>query len=134
MNITIRKLNIENIFKKVKENIKQKIWVINMPHTHTHAHAHTHTHTHRYIYKTYIYIYIYVYIYIYIYKYIYIIYNIYIYIYILWLHIYYAHLASARFEHSVCRRSLKTTYIYLPIRAPTSVIQLDSCINYLPDF
>ena len=27
-------------------------------------------------------------------------------------HIYYAHLASVRFEHSVCRGSLMTTYIY----------------------
>ena len=26
-------------------------------------------------------------------------------------HIYYAHLASVRFEHSVCRGSLMTTYI-----------------------
>ena len=32
-----------------------------------------------------------------------------------WLHIYYAHLASARFEHSVCRGSLMTTYIYIYI-------------------
>ena len=28
-------------------------------------------------------------------------------------HIYYAHLASVRFEHSVCRGSLMTTYITL---------------------
>ena len=30
-----------------------------------------------------------------------------------WLHIYYAHLDSVRFEHSVCCRSLVTTYIML---------------------
>ena len=30
-----------------------------------------------------------------------------------WLHIYYAHLASVRFEHSVCRGSLMTTNIML---------------------
>ena len=30
-----------------------------------------------------------------------------------WLHIYYAHLVSVRFEHSVCRGSLMTTYIYI---------------------
>ena len=30
-----------------------------------------------------------------------------------WLHIYYAHLSSVRFEHSVCRESLMTTYITL---------------------
>ena len=34
----------------------------------------------------------------------------YIYIYI---YIYYAHLASVRFEHSVCRGSLMTIYIYI---------------------
>ena len=42
----------------------------------------------------YIYIYMYIYIYIYIY-------------------IYNAHLASVRFEHSVCRGSLMTIYIYI---------------------
>ena len=30
-------------------------------------------------------------------------------------YIYYAHLASVRFEHSVCRGSLMTTYIYIYI-------------------
>ena len=30
-------------------------------------------------------------------------------------HIYYAHLASVRFEHSVCRGSLMTTNIYIYI-------------------
>ena len=30
-----------------------------------------------------------------------------------WLHIYYAHLASVRFEHSVCRGSLMTTCVYV---------------------
>ena len=30
-------------------------------------------------------------------------------------HIYYAHLPSVRFEHSVCRGSLMTTYIYIYI-------------------
>ena len=30
-------------------------------------------------------------------------------------YIYYAHLASVRFEHSVCRGSLMTTYIYIHI-------------------
>ena len=29
-----------------------------------------------------------------------------------WLHIYYAHLVFVRFEHSVCRGSLMTTYLY----------------------
>ena len=29
------------------------------------------------------------------------------------LHIYYAHLAFVRFEHSVCHGSLLTTYIYI---------------------
>ena len=28
-----------------------------------------------------------------------------------WLHIYYAHLSTVRFEHSVCRGSLMTTYL-----------------------
>ena len=32
-----------------------------------------------------------------------------------WLHIYYARLASVRFEHSVCRGSLMTTNIYIYI-------------------
>ena len=31
------------------------------------------------------------------------------------MYIYYAHLASVRFEHSVCRGSLMTTYIYIYI-------------------
>ena len=40
----------------------------------------------------------------------------YIYVYIcIYKHIYYAHLASVRFEHSVCRGSLMTTYIYVYI-------------------
>ena len=30
-------------------------------------------------------------------------------------YIYYAHLASVRFEHSVCRESLMATYIYIYI-------------------
>ena len=30
-----------------------------------------------------------------------------------WSHIYYAHLASARFEHSMCHESLMTSYIYI---------------------
>ena len=30
-------------------------------------------------------------------------------------HIYYAHLASVRFQHSVCRGSLMATYIYIYI-------------------
>ena len=30
-----------------------------------------------------------------------------------WLHVCCAHLASVRFEHSVCRRSLMTTYVYI---------------------
>ena len=30
-----------------------------------------------------------------------------------WLHIYYVHLASVRFEHSVCRGSLMTTCVYI---------------------
>ena len=50
----------------------------------------------------YIYMYVYEYIYIYVYKYIYIYIHIYIYI-------YHAHLASVRFEHSVCHGSLMTT-------------------------
>ena len=32
-----------------------------------------------------------------------------------WLHINYAHLASVRFEHSVCRGSLTTTYMHVCI-------------------
>ena len=32
-----------------------------------------------------------------------------------YIHIYYAHLASVRFEHSVCRGSLMTTNIYIYI-------------------
>ena len=32
-----------------------------------------------------------------------------------YIYIYYAHLASVRFEHSVCRGSLMTTYIYIYI-------------------
>ena len=32
-----------------------------------------------------------------------------------WLHVYYAHLAFVRFEHSVCCGSLMTTYIYIYI-------------------
>ena len=32
-----------------------------------------------------------------------------------WLHTYYVHLASMRFEHSVCRGSLMTIYIYIHI-------------------
>ena len=32
-----------------------------------------------------------------------------------WLHMNYAHLAFVRFEHSVCRGSLMTTYIYIYI-------------------
>ena len=32
-----------------------------------------------------------------------------------WLHVYYAHLASVKFEHSVCRGSLMTIYIYIYI-------------------
>ena len=46
-------------------------------------------------------------IYVYVCTYIYICVHINIYIYI-----YYAHLPSVRFEHSVCRRSLMTTYTY----------------------
>ena len=33
-----------------------------------------------------------------------------------WLHTYYAHLASVRFEHSVCCGPLMTTYIYFTIK------------------
>ena len=32
-----------------------------------------------------------------------------------YIYIYYAHLASVRFQHSVCRGSLMTTYIYIYI-------------------
>ena len=32
-----------------------------------------------------------------------------------WLHLYYSHLASVRFEHSVCRESLMITYIHIHI-------------------
>ena len=42
----------------------------------------------------------------------------YVYVYVcmyMYMHIYYAHLASVRFEHSVCRGSLMTTYIYIYI-------------------
>ena len=36
-----------------------------------------------------------------------------------YIYIYYAHLASVRFEHSVCRGSLMTTYIYIYIHTYT---------------
>ena len=42
----------------------------------------------------------------------------YVYVYVcmyMYMHIYYAHLASVRFEHSVCRGSLMTTYIHIYI-------------------
>ena len=90
-----------------------------------------------YIYTDIIYTYIIVYVCIYIYIYIYRIHGIYIKPDIMcsgawvatkswwwqpggnivflfsWLHIYYAHLAFKRFEHSVCPGSLMTTYILL---------------------
>ena len=33
----------------------------------------------------------------------------------IYIYLYYAHLASVRFEHSVCRGSIMTTYIYTDI-------------------
>ena len=56
----------------------------------------------------------YVYLYIYVCKCICIYVYVYIYIYIC-IYIYYVLLAFVRFEHSMCRGSLTTTYIYIAI-------------------
>ena len=39
-----------------------------------------------------------------------------------WLHIYYAHLVFVRSEHSVCRGSLMTTYIYIYLTSIYTII------------
>ena len=48
-----------------------------------------------------------------------------------WLHIYYAHLAFVRFEHSVCCRSLITTYIYINIYYVYIIYYIDKLCDHL---
>ena len=57
-----------------------------------------------------------------------------------WLHIYYAHLASVRFEHSVCRGSLMAAYIYTHTHTHTTQVNFsgfhafDNNKNIIPLF
>ena len=46
-----------------------------------------------------------------------------------WLHIYYAHLASVRFEHSVCRESLMTTYVYNVCVCVRACVRVRACMR-----